>query len=101
MLQRALEQGRTLNARWQVRGFDAIAQLVGEGLGVAVLPAAVAERFAKLFAISVRPLAEPWARRRYLLAAQKQEVLPTVVQRFVDTLARLAATEPTSPPPNP
>lgn len=86
MLQRALERGRTLNARWQVRGFDAIAQLVGEGLGVAVLPAAVAQRFAKLFAISVRPLAEPWARRRYLLAAQRQEVLPTVVQRFVDAL---------------
>jgi len=56
-----------------------------------VLPAVVAERFAKLFAISVRPLAEPWARRRYLLAAQAQEVLPTVVQRFVDRLAGLAA----------
>lgn len=91
MLQRALERGRTLNARLQVRGFDAIAQLVGEGLGVAVLPAVVAERFAKLFAISVRPLAEPWARRRYLLAAQAQEVLPTVVQRFVDRLAGLAS----------
>lgn len=91
MLQRALERGRTLNARLQVRGFDAIAQLVGEGLGVAVLPAVVAERFAKLFAITVRPLAEPWARRRYLLAAQAQDVLPTVVQRFVDTLARQAA----------
>ena len=59
MLQRALEQGRTLNARWQVRGFDAIAQLVGEGLGVAVLPAVVAERFSKLFPIVVRPLPNP------------------------------------------
>jgi len=101
MLQRALERGRTLNARLQVRGFDAIAQLVGEGLGVAVLPAAVAERFARLFAIAVRPLAEPWAQRRYLLAAQKQEVLPAVVQRFIDTLVRLAAAEAESPAPAP
>jgi DNA-binding transcriptional LysR family regulator len=103
MLQRALERGRTLNARLQVRGFDAIAQLVGEGLGVAVLPAVVAERFAKLFAITVRPLNEPWARRRYLLAAQAQEVLPTVVQRFVDTLTGLAASaaQPPSAAPNP
>jgi DNA-binding transcriptional LysR family regulator len=93
MLQRALERGRTLNARLQVRGFDAIAQLVGAGLGVAVLPAAVAQRFARLFDIVVRPLDEPWARRRYLIAARNQEVLPTVVQRFVDTLVRLAATE--------
>ncbi len=88
MLQRALERGRSLNARLQVRGFDAIAQLVGEGLGVAVLPAAVAQRFARLFAIEVRPLAEAWARRTYLIAAREQAVLPAVVQRFVDALAR-------------
>ncbi|MEK8033165.1 LysR family transcriptional regulator [Ideonella sp. DXS29W] len=98
MLQRALERGRTLNARLQVRGFDAIAQLVGEGLGVAVLPAVVAERFAKLFAIQVRPLDEPWARRRYLLAAQAQEVLPAVVQRFIDLLAGLAAASESTAP---
>ncbi|MGM9491504.1 LysR family transcriptional regulator [Ideonella sp. YS5] len=103
MLQRALERGRTLNARLQVRGFDAIAQLVSEGLGVAVLPAVVAERFARLFALAVRSLDEPWARRRYLLAAQSQEVLPTVVQRFVDTLTGLAAAgaEPAAAAPNP
>jgi len=88
MRQRALAQGRSLNARLQVRGFDAIAQLVDAGLGVAVLPAAVAHRFARLFAIEVRPLAEDWARRRYLLAARDQAVLPTVVQRFVDALVQ-------------
>ncbi|HSI50466.1 MAG TPA: LysR substrate-binding domain-containing protein [Ideonella sp.] len=93
MLQRALERGRTLNARLQVRGFDAIAQLVDAGLGVAVLPAAVAHRFAKLFAIEVRALDEPWAQRRYLLAARDQAVLPTVVQRFADALRALAGTE--------
>ncbi|MFZ2990313.1 LysR substrate-binding domain-containing protein, partial [Ideonella sp.] len=79
---------RTLNARLQVRGFDAIAQLVDAGLGVALLPAAVAQRFARLFAIEVRPLAEDWARRRYLLAAREQAVLPAVVQRFVDALVQ-------------
>lgn len=90
MLQRALERGRILQARLQVRGFDAIAQLVGEGLGVAVLPAVVAERFARLFPITVRPLADPWAERRYLLAVQRQDVLPAAVQRFVDRLRQAA-----------
>ena len=90
MLQRALERGRTLNARLQVRGFDAIAQLVDAGLGVALLPAAVAQRFARLFAIEVRPLAETWAHRTYLLVAREQAVLPTVVQRFTDSLVALA-----------
>jgi DNA-binding transcriptional LysR family regulator len=96
MLQRALERGRTLNARLQVRGFDAIAQLVDAGLGVAVLPAAVAQRFARLFDIVVRPLDEAWARRTYLIAARDQPVLPTVVQRFVDALTQGAAQPPAS-----
>ena len=79
-------QGKTLKARLQVRGFDAIAQLVEAGLGVAVLPAAAAERFARVFRIKVLRLDEPWAERDYLLAVRTQEVLPTVVQRFVDAL---------------
>jgi len=76
-------QGRTLKARLQVRGFDAIAQLVEAGLGVAVLPAAVAHRFAQLFRVQVLVLDEPWAERDYLLAVRTQEVLPAVLQRFV------------------
>jgi DNA-binding transcriptional LysR family regulator len=79
-------QGKPLKARLQVRGFDAIAQLVEAGLGVAVMPAAVAARFAQLFRIHALPLAEPWAERDYLLAVRQQEVLPTVVQRFVQAL---------------
>lgn len=99
MLQRALALGRSLKARLQVRGFDAIAQLVDAGLGVAVLPAAVAHRFARLFAIEVRPLHEPWARRTYLLAAREQPVLPAVVQRFIEALARPVAEIPDNPTP--
>ena len=111
MLQRALERGRTLNARLQVRGFDAIAQLVGAGLGVAVLPEAVARRFASLFAIEVLPLDEPWASRRYLIAARdvtqgegapsrvetarglQHLPLPAVVQRFIEALVQAGETQ--------
>ncbi len=86
MLKSALERGRTLNARLQVRGFDAIAQLVEAGLGVAVLPATSAARFSKLFAVKVLQLEEPWARRDYLLATRVSDSLPAAVQRFVDAL---------------
>jgi DNA-binding transcriptional LysR family regulator len=82
----AVAQGKPLKARLQVRGFDAIAQLVEAGLGVSVLPAAVAERLAQLFAVRVLALDEPWAERDYLLGVRQQEVLPTVLQRFVDAL---------------
>lgn len=82
--------GRPLKARLQVRGFDAIAQLVEAGLGVAVMPAAVAQRFAQLFAIKVLALDEPWAERDYLLVVRAQDMLPAVVQRFVDALCPIA-----------
>ena len=86
MLKSALERGRTLNARLQVRGFDAICQLVAAGLGVAVLPSDTATRFAKLFDIKVLVLEEPWAHRDYLLATRVSDSLPAAVQRFVDAL---------------
>jgi DNA-binding transcriptional LysR family regulator len=86
MRERAQALGRTLNVRLQVRGFDAIAQLVEAGLGVAVLPAVVAQRFARIFAVQPLVLQEDWAKRPYLLAVRTQEVLPAVVQRFVESL---------------
>ena len=86
MLKCALERGRTLNARLQVRGFDAIAQLVEAGLGVAVLPSASAARFSRLFTVHVLELDEAWAHRQYLLATRRQEPLPAAMQRFVDAL---------------
>ena len=85
-------RGRTLKARLQVRGFDAIAQLVEAGLGVAVLPAAVAQRLAQVFRVRVLALDEPWAEREYRLAVRTQEVLPAVVQRFVTALCGQSTT---------
>jgi DNA-binding transcriptional LysR family regulator len=86
MREQALARGRTLNARLAVRGFDAIAQLVEAGLGVAVLPEAPAERFSRVFAVRLLQLDESWAAREYCLGVLRQERLPTVVQRFVDAL---------------
>jgi len=96
MRERAQALGRPLNARMQVHGFDAIAQLVEAGLGVAVLPAVVAERFAKVFRVQPLKLNEDWARRSYLLGVRRQEVLPPSLRRFVETLC-----PPTKAPPAP
>lgn len=98
MRERAQALGRTLNARVQVRGFDAIAQLVEAGLGVAVLPAVVAQRFARIFAVQPLALDEDWAERAYLLAVRTQEVLPAVVQRFVEALGPADPPEPPAAP---
>lgn len=101
MRERAQALGRTLNVRLQVRGFDAIAQLVEAGLGVAVLPAGVAQRFARIFAVQPLVLQEDWAKRPYLLAVRTQDVLPAVVQRFVESLCPVASPNPPADTPAP
>ena len=64
---------------------------------MAVLPAVVAQRFARVFAVQPLVLLEDWARRPYLLAVRTQEVLPAVVQRFVESLC--PASVPDTPAP--
>ncbi len=91
MFEHAERHGRVLQARWQVRGFDAIAQLVEAGLGVALLPAVVAERLTRSFHVKGLHLNEPWAHRQYLVAARTQSVQPAAVQRFLDALGLSSA----------
>lgn len=90
ILAQATEQGRALRARMQVRGFDAIAQLVEAGLGIALMPSAVAQRLARLFDLALIALDEPWVRREYLIGVRAQDVLPAVVRRFVEFLGSAA-----------
>ena len=87
LLSQAREQGRPLKARLQVRGFDAIAQLVEAGMGVAVMPSAVAQRMGRLFGIAQVALDEPWAKRSVLAGVRAQEVLPLVTRRFLEFIA--------------
>ncbi|WP_332745705.1 LysR family transcriptional regulator [Hydrogenophaga sp.] len=63
---RALQHGRGLHHRVRVRGLDAVMQLVGEGVGVAVVPQATALRLANERVV-VRPLSDAWAARQLLL----------------------------------
>ena len=88
MLKSALERGRTLNARLQVRGFDAIAQLVAAGLGVAVLPSRPARRASrKLFDGQGAANSRNLGRTATIYSPRApSDSLPAAVQRFVDAL---------------
>ena len=67
--QMAARTGRVPRHRVRVRGLEAVMQLVDAGVGVAVVPAAAAQRFAGA-ATRLLPLADPWALRRLLACAQ-------------------------------
>lgn len=66
--QAALAANRPLKLRMQVRSFDAVCHLVASGLGIAVLPKGASQPLVKAMKLAWRPLADPWAQRRLLVA---------------------------------
>jgi DNA-binding transcriptional LysR family regulator len=66
--QSALTAGKPLKLRMQVRSFDAVCHLVASGLGIALLPKAATAPLLQAMQLVSRPLAEPWARRRLMVA---------------------------------
>ena len=62
----ALHYGRGLHHRVRVRSLDAVVGLVGDGVGVAVVPEATARRTAS-DRVSVRVLTDAWATCRLLI----------------------------------
>ena len=66
--QSALAAHRPFKLRMQVRSFDAVCHMVASNLGIAILPKAACLPIVKAMKISWRPLADPWAQRRLLVA---------------------------------
>lgn len=60
---RAVQSGRPLKVRVRAPGFDAIAQLVAQHAGIALLPEAAASRFARDMPVAIVVLDDAWANR--------------------------------------
>jgi len=84
--QSALAAHRPFKLRMQVRSFDAVCHMVASGLGIAILPKAACLPIVKAMNISWRPLAEPWAQRRLLVACAKGQ-LDAGILSLLDFLA--------------
>jgi len=63
----AAQLGQPLRLRANLGSFDAICTLVGQGVGAAVVPAAVLAKGDKR--VTVRPLADAWAKRALVVCA--------------------------------
>jgi DNA-binding transcriptional LysR family regulator len=81
--QAALSANRNLKVRMQVRSFDAVCHMVSSGMGVAVLPKDACLPIIKDMSVAWRSLADPWARRRLLVATgdrQKDGTIESLVE---------------------
>lgn len=86
--------GRTLVHRIQVSGMDAACRIVAAGLGIAVIPSRAAAPHAGAGRLALVPLADAWARRRFVVASRPRTQLSPAALLLADHLQRLALEEP-------
>ena len=89
LIRMASELEKTIRMAVQVTSFDALCVMVEAGLGIGILPRAVAKRFSKGVGIKVISLDEPWAKRQLKIGVRAYAALPVAAQLLVDHLKRL------------
>jgi DNA-binding transcriptional LysR family regulator len=85
---RAADRGIRLKYRVRVPSFNAQLRLVEHGVGIALMPEATARRAAKLMAIAVLPLSDPYLIRRLLICARRFDTLSDQASDLVQTLLK-------------
>lgn len=88
LIKAAAELSQPLRLRIQVTGYDALCFMVEAGLGVAVLPEAIARRYAKTIQIRAVRLDAPWAQRDLRICVRSYDALPVAARLLVDHLKR-------------
>jgi DNA-binding transcriptional LysR family regulator len=82
----ARDEGASIKLRIQVNNFDALCKLVETGIGIAVIPEAIAISQARTRRIAIVKLLDQWAVRELNIALRKGEPPTLPVQRLIDTL---------------
>jgi DNA-binding transcriptional LysR family regulator len=86
LLKAAQEQDLPFRCRMQVTSFDALALMVEAGMGIALMPRLIGERFGRLFGLRILRLDEPWAMRELRLCVRDMSNLPRAARLFVEHL---------------
>lgn len=97
LTQQARRIGRRLVYRVRLRSFESVCRLVGQGIGVGIVPHAVAQRCARAAGVQRVALAEPWATRRLMLCLRDAQALGPAAQLFVQYLLAGAAVPSAAP----
>ena len=89
---RAREDGHFMRLRVQVRSFEVMSLLIGQGLGVGILPEKAAKPLMDGFGLKLVKLAEPWAQRQFAICYRAIEELDPPCRRLIDHLTTRPAT---------
>jgi len=86
LLKTASELGRPFKFRIEVGNFEAVCRMIEAGIGIGVIPGAVAYRFRKKMKIRVVKLTDPWAERMLHVCLRNMQSLPNVARDLVELL---------------
>lgn len=86
----AARLGVRLRVRARLRDFDAICQMVGAGVGIAVVPEAAARRCARSMPIMHLTIRDAWANRKLAICARGFKTLARPAKQLVDHLRKAA-----------
>jgi DNA-binding transcriptional LysR family regulator len=92
LLLAATDAGMPLNVTTRVGGFEPLCSLVEEGVGLGVLPEAIALRHARALRIRLIQLRDPWALRQFTVAVSSWAELSAAGRRFLADLQSDAST---------
>jgi len=82
--------GKTQAHRIQVSSLDAACRIVAAGLGIAILPREAAQPHAPS-GLTLVPLAEDWAQRRFVVISRADAALSASTRRLAEHLVAVAA----------
>ena len=75
LAQQARRLGRRLDYRIRLRSFDGVCRMVGQGVGIGIVPKTVAARHGRSAGIKAITLTDAWAARRLVLCVRDAEAL--------------------------
>ncbi|WP_207236081.1 LysR substrate-binding domain-containing protein, partial [Pseudomonas sp. FW306-02-H05-BA] len=82
--EQALHAGLRMQIRIRAEGFDGVIRMVAHGAGLAIVPLAAVERWARGQAFKHLALNEPWAQRKLLLCARSFDALPRYAKALLE-----------------
>jgi DNA-binding transcriptional LysR family regulator len=88
LIRAASELEKTVRIAIQVTSYEALCLMVETGLGIGILPQAVAERYTKMLGIRAIAVNEDWARRELKICVRSLAALPVAAQLLVNHLRR-------------
>lgn len=80
------QAGRQLHYRVRVRSIDAVCRMVGNGVGIAIVPLAAAKRHRRALKLNIIALSDAWACRNLVLCVRNSEQLPAYVTALMQHL---------------